>query len=323
MIKEIDVGGDSARFDIRNVDLFSLTLGAFVPVMSSAMLNANVNTMAVNGRKLIMGIVQANIDRQGKADPVWPREKDADSSSDEEDLDVASKCGSATEYFNALFDMEHYGTSAWNPHVDGELLSTLGKDAVVGKKIRAAGLDWCIALNIQDETPDFMPALISANFNPKLLVPGVFSGRDDTPLPIGPQSGASKSMFGDEAVVVVRKSGAAEVIKKKYLTLTVLYKGQGFDNAAREKQIKWLTPTGVVTPTGGEQQKGWTRTAKAVAVKKAPKQKRNQKESAANQPKTVSNAQRALLDEHENDDEFYGNADKDDRKKTESTKPLP
>ena len=256
IVQDVKIGGTDSQYKVWTkripvgASLLGLPMAALFPAVSSAMRNANLNAMSIQGRKLIMGIVMANIDRQGKADPVWPMERDADSSSDEEDLDVASKCGSATEYFNALFDMEHYGTAKWEPAVDGELLSTLGKDAVVDKKIRAAGLDWCIALNIQDETPDYMPVLISANFNPKLLVPGVFSGRDDRLLPIGPQSGAAKSMFGDEAVVVVRKSGVAEVIKKKNLTLTVLYNRQSFDNTSSSKQIKWLTPTGVVTPVG-------------------------------------------------------------------------
>ena len=111
---------------------------------------------------------------------------------------------------------------------------------------------WNIAANVTDETPDFMPILISANFNPKLLAPGKFSGTDHTPLPIGPKSGAAKSMFGDKAVVIVRKSGAAEVIKKNILTRTVLYNKQSFDYTSREKQIKWLTPTGVVEPVGHE-----------------------------------------------------------------------
>lgn len=216
--------------------------------------SVNPNGVAMNGRKLIMGIIQANIDREGKADPVWPKEKDAGDSSDEGELDIASKCGSATEYFNALFDMGNgnYGTPKWDPAVDGELISTLGKNAVAGDKINPKGLDWCIALNIQDETPDFMPVLISANFNPKLLAGSSFSGRDDTCLQIGPKSGAAKSMFGDEAIVIVRKSGAAEVLRKKYVTRRMLYQNQSFDNSALKKQIKWLTPAGVVTPVGHE-----------------------------------------------------------------------
>ena len=222
--------------------------------MGRAGIQAEASAMATQGRKLIQGIIEANIDRQGKADPLWPKEKD-ESSSDEGDQDIASKCGSATEYFNALFDVGHYGTAEWEPAVDGELLSALwgaGVPEMSVKPLTDRNVAWNIALNVLDETSDFMPVLISANFNPKLLAPGRFDGMDDTPLPIGPESGAAKSMFGDEAIVIVRRSGAAEVIKKKDLTRATLYNKQAFDDTFREKQIKWLTPTGVVTPVGHE-----------------------------------------------------------------------
>ncbi len=219
--------------------------------MEMAEIKSEANTMSMCGRKIFMGMIQANIDRPSGAGSVWPRTEDKDQvrSSD----DIASHVSrSATDYFSALFDMEHYGTSEWDPNVDGELLSALGKSAVSGKTIRAAGLDWCIAANIRDETPDFMPVLVSANFNPKLLAPGQFNGRDDTPLPIGPESGAAKSLLGDEAIVIVRKSGAAEVILKKALTLARIYNNQAFDDSGLEVPIKWLTPTGVVEPVGHE-----------------------------------------------------------------------
>ena len=254
VLQSLKVGGAQDRLEIRNVDMFALTIGAMVPAVTSAMLNAKTSAMAMQGRKLIMGIIMANIDRQGKADPVWPRERD-ENSSDEGEQDIAAKCGSATEYFNALFDMEggNYGTSKWDPALDGELLSCLwgfGVPGMTGTKLMPKNIAWNIAVNIQDETPDYMPVLISANFNPALLAPGKFDGRDNTPLPIGPKSGAMRSMFSDQAIVVVRKSGAAEVIKKQYLTLSVLYRNQSFDNTQYDRQIKWLTPTGVVTPVG-------------------------------------------------------------------------
>ena len=40
MIEEVEIGGEMDRFEIGNVDLFSLALGAFVPAMTSARLNA-------------------------------------------------------------------------------------------------------------------------------------------------------------------------------------------------------------------------------------------------------------------------------------------
>ena len=88
--------------------------------------------------RTITTALSPNIEREGKLGPVWPRTNVDEDSAD----DIASHdFKSATDYFNALFDMEHYGTSEWDPNVDGELLGALGKDAVVGKTIRAAGLE--------------------------------------------------------------------------------------------------------------------------------------------------------------------------------------
>lgn len=230
--------------------IVGILMGALMPAVSSAMLNANASTMSIQGRKIVQGIIQANIERSGTLDPVWPRTNVDGVSTD----DIASHDSkSATDYFNALFDMKHYGTSEWDPAVDGELLSALsgaGVPGMSGKTLTDQNIAWNIAANVTDETPDFMPVLITANFNPKLLAPGRFNGRDDTPLPIGPTSGAAKSMFGDKAIVIVRKSGAAEVIKKRFLTRSILYNGEAFDDTDRKTQIKWLTPTDVVEPVG-------------------------------------------------------------------------
>ena len=234
------------------VALVPIAMAALFPAVSSAMLNANLSTMAIQGRKIIMGIIQANIEREGKLGPVWPRTNVDGGGTD----DIASHDStSATDYFKALFDMEHYGAHEWDPNVDGDLLSSLwgaGVPGMNGITLTDRNVAWNIAANVTDETPDFMPVLITANFNPKLLAPGRFDGRDDKPLPIGPKSGAAKSMFNDKAVVIVRKSGAAEMIKKKDLTRGRLYNYQSFDETSREKQIKWLTPTGVVEPVGHE-----------------------------------------------------------------------
>ena len=180
-----------------------------------------LDEMQRRGRKLRMGIVQANIEREmGGLPSVLPRSYKAESATRD---DVAGKAyTSAADYFNALFDMEHYRTSEWKPYVDRDLLSTLGKNAVVNGKINPAGLDWCIAANIQDDMSDNTPVLISANVNPANL-------RDA------------------RALVVVRKSGAVEIIKDP--SYNAVYKGtldevEGY----LEHPIVWLTPTGVVKP---------------------------------------------------------------------------
>ena len=217
--------------------------------MSTATLSVKTSEMAMNGRKLIQGIIQANVERQGILGPVWPHAKvDGRKRGD----DIASQVfGSATDYFNVLFDMDHYGTSEWEPYVEGDALSAFGKDTVMHKKISRTGLDWCIAANVTDEMPDVIPVLVSANLNPALLLRRWNGEKDGSvQLPIGPSSGATKSMFGDKAVVILRKSGAVEVIKEKLLTYDNLYNKLGFDLSNMNPPLVYLTPDGVVDPVG-------------------------------------------------------------------------
>ena len=106
---------------------------------------------------------------------------------------------------------------------------------------------------MRDETPDFVPVFVSANFNPALLLRKWDGQTDrDKRLPIGPAAGAAKSMFNDKAIVIVRKSGAAESIKAKFLTYEHLYHGQAFDLTNMNPPLLYLSPTGVVEPVGHE-----------------------------------------------------------------------
>ena len=261
LVWDIKVGGADSQFEVRSpipIGTGCMILpAALFPAISSATLNANAMTLSFQGRKLIMGIIQANIDRQGKSDPLWPRTKLDENRADKVGTDVADRTyGSSPDYFRALFDMEHYGKSEWDPAVDGELLTTLwgaGVPGMTGRSLESWNVAWTVAANVTDETPDFMPVLISANFNPALLL-NKWDGRTDGTrrLPIGPKSGAEKSMLKDRVVVVVRKSGEALVIKQKDLTYNKLYAGLSFDLTNMNPPLKYLTPTGVVTPVGHE-----------------------------------------------------------------------
>ena len=253
---EIKVGGTGRQFEICCGCFPAVVAGALFPAVSSATLNANLSTMAMQGRKLVMGIMQANVERSGaNLPPVWPRTELAAGSAAASADDIANRTyGSATEYFNALFDMKHYGQAEWDPYVDGDLLSSLwgfGVPGMNGKGLEKKNVAWIVAANVTDETPDFVPVLISANFNPALLLSkwdGQTAGAEK--LPIGPKSGAKATPFGDRGIVIVRKSGAVETIKRRHLTYDVLYKKQAFDLTNMNPPIKYLTPSGVVEPVG-------------------------------------------------------------------------
>ena len=252
-LKDLKIAGTDGRVEIQGGGFsIGLVAGSLFPAVSSAMLSANASALTMNGRKLHVGIIQANVEREAAGvGPVWPRTK-AVAGADKKNI-AARAYASASECFSALFDMERHGTPEWDPVMDGDLLSALGKNAVVGKTIGASGLDWCVAANVTDEMPDDTIVLVSANFNPALLL-RKWDGRTDGKkmLPIGPRSGAARSMLGDKAIVIVRKGGAAETIKKKFLTYDVLYKKQAFDITNMDPPLMYLTPTGVAEPVGHE-----------------------------------------------------------------------
>lgn len=246
---KVEAAGDVVQ--VKNADVIMVVAGSLFPAISSAMSAAQTSAAAMNGRNLFIGIVQANVDRIAVGlDNVWPHTFGGASGNSN---DIADKAfSSAKDYFEELFDMVNYGTDAWAPYVDVDT-KYLGKDVVKGKTLNIDGIDWCIAANVTDAMPDIVPVLVSANFNPAYLL-DKWDGRTDAkkPLPIGPDSGASKTLFGDKAVVIVCKGGAAKVIKKKDLNYETIYERQYFDTTTGGHPIMYLTPKGTAKPTGGK-----------------------------------------------------------------------
>ena len=157
------------------IGILGVLMGALFPAISSAMLSANLNTMSMQGRKLIQGIVQANIERQGRLGAVWPKDQDGETTQDTSG-DIASKSASTTtQYFIDLFDMNNYGKSEWDPVIDGDLLSALsgcGVNGMSGQTLEKNNIAWVIAKNIVDESQDFLPVLVTRNVDQE------HSGRD-------------------------------------------------------------------------------------------------------------------------------------------------
>ena len=231
------------------VGMAGVLMGALFPAVSQAQLSAQTSAMAMRGRNLFVGLIQANTERETAGlGSAWPRTAELDD--DKEDISGRA-FGNGCDYFGELFDLANYGKDDWKPYVGGVDLSVLGSNLRVGQRIRAAGLDWCVAANVTDEMDDVVPVLVSANFNPELLL-AKWNGRTDArrTLPIGPASGAAKSLFGDKAIVVVRKGGASQVIQAKYLTYSTLYNRQAFDATQGKAPLVYLTPTGVAVPAG-------------------------------------------------------------------------
>ena len=118
-----------------------------------------------------------------------------------------------------------------------------------GKEILALANKWSVIVDLPDDTPDCLPVMISANFDPSVL-PREWDGVTDMdkPLPLRPVDGAQELKDADKYIVVVRRGGAAQVIKRKYLKLGVLFNHQPYKLG---EKVRILTSVGEVKPQGG------------------------------------------------------------------------
>ena len=211
-----------------------------------------MDDLSFGGNYLRAAIETASRERKAYHLPsAWPRTV-AGKGTDKDDI-AERGFKSAADYFTALFDLKNMGTADWAPYVEANH-SLLGQNAVVKNAIVADALDWCIAANVPDDLPDNVPVLISANFNPALLLrkwDGITDA--DKILPIGPASGAARSMFDDEGIAVVYKNGMRKEIIAKYLTYSNLYqRHKPFDTTKSDPPLVYLTPTGIAEPTAGK-----------------------------------------------------------------------
>ena len=76
---------------------------------------------------------------------------------------------------------------------------------------------------------DTFPVMITANVDPAEL-PREWDGETDKDklLELEPLEGAEPLRFGNRAIVVVRKGGAAQVIKRKYMKLRTIFGDKPF-----------------------------------------------------------------------------------------------
>ena len=222
------------------IGILGILMGALFPAISSAMLSANTSAMAMRGRNLFVGITQANTEREasGLAD-VWP--KDSDGATDNSD-DIANKAASTTtQFFKDLFDMDNYGKAEWDPYVNVDIgvLSGGGVPGMSGSSLESKNIAWVVVKNLTSEVADVIPALVSRNVDFQSLGGNLakYDGTTTTKVTVG---GTYDQPFGNKAWVLVRKSGASQVIKAKYSRLDVIFNRQGFDHSAKEKQMSYL-----------------------------------------------------------------------------------
>ena len=121
-----------------------------------------------------------------------------------------------------------------------------------GGKLRPETIQWCIACDFpvaKDDPVGYarIPMLVSANLNPAYLLREWDGVKDaDKVIPLGPGSGAEKSLFDDACAVIVFNDGTGEVITAKELTYVRIYR-RAFKGPP---ELGYLTVRGFVAPKG-------------------------------------------------------------------------
>lgn len=136
----------------------------------------------------------------------------------------------SVEYFNWLFDMANYGKTNWAPRV-----KDVSPDTVTWRQntteFTAENVQWSVAEGVDENAPDVVPFLVSANLDCSTLWSS-FDGQDP-----------SKIRLHDWKVsVFVRKRGITEIQESKYMKSYLVYMRTPFTNGPRS----YLTPTGRV-----------------------------------------------------------------------------
>ncbi len=119
-------------------------------------------------------------------------------------------------------------------------------------KLRPETIQWSISCDFpvgKDDPAAYarIPMLVSANLNPAYLLREWDGSKDsDKVIPLGPKSGAIKSLFGDACAVIVFNDGSAEIISAKELTYARIYH-RAFKGPPL---LGYLTIRGFVEPQG-------------------------------------------------------------------------
>ena len=226
------------------IGILGILMGALFPAISSAMLSAQTNALAMHGRNLFIGITQANVDRESHGrSSVWPKNQNKEDGQGE-DIAFKGYTGSqADQYFDDLFDMQNYGTTAWSPYVDVDIkfVSGAGVSAYKGNKTLKGCVAWKVVCDLTDDMPDIVPVLVSRNISTDNFIT---ESTKETLSQTKQESTdtAYTQPFGNKASVIIHKGGAAGVYKGRYQSLSDFYDKQTvtFVSGAR---IEYLKPS--------------------------------------------------------------------------------
>ena len=212
------------------IGILGILMGALFPAISSAMLSANTSAMSMRGRNLFVAITQCNTEREGAGlQAVWPQTSAVEDPEDNKVINAQS----STDFFKYLFDLEKEAKSR-KPFIDVDIgtLSGGGVPGMTGTTLDKKNVAWLVTKDIQSEMSDVVPVLVTRNVDYGSLDLTKYEGTATTEIECGKGGDPnSQTPFGNKAWVLVRKGGAAQVIKAKYSRLNVIFNKQAFDNS--------------------------------------------------------------------------------------------
>ena len=227
------------------IGILGILMGVLYPAISSAMNKTAMNTFAMNGKKIVDGIIAANTDRMKNGKPtVWPH-NDANDGKSNNAKDIAGKSyGTSTEYFKELFDIQNQTDGdRWRPYIDGYEPGWISGGGVPPHQpgsITQEGNGWIVASGITDELGTFIPVLVSRNTD---VAQFPTSGQQDMSTKIE-EVELGKNFpqpFGNKGCVVVCKGGQARTFSPRDATLDVIYQQNSF-KIPDKITLKYLLP---------------------------------------------------------------------------------
>jgi len=238
------------------VVLITLLGFALFPATSSSVMRANMTAVGCRGRDIYVAITGANTEREPLGlPPVWPADPGLYTNTVPDDI-AGMNFTNSTDYFWVLYDGPNLGTEEWSPYVAGFYFGQLAGAGVPAHSGSGPLLPennmWTIAKNISEDIEDVVPILVTRNLAAESLAAKVTEADMGTRLYFDT---SWKTPFSNKGAVFIRKGGGMFTVRSKYMTWPVIYNRQTFDanvdtnGVAAKFPLKYLTPTGEVTPS--------------------------------------------------------------------------
>jgi len=227
------------------IGILGILMGTLYPAISAALADTSMKTFAMNGRKIVQGIIQANTDRQAKGKTsVWPHNKTDDGLSDDKEDIAGQTFSTATDFFKELFDIEHQTSSdEWQPYIDGyesTWLAGAGVPPATPGSLQKENVAWTVAKGFTDDLGDFLPVLVSRNASTDTFAKSsTYNSNDMTDrITLGEKNPLP---FGKKGCVIVTKGGGADTYKARDSRPKDIYKSNSF-SIPQGIEISYIEP---------------------------------------------------------------------------------